>query len=138
MSDALVIKAICRRIQARYGSNHLAAVAADVSPGVWSNYCSDDHPDTTIPMHRVKLVANRAERRALADLLIGDEQDKPACIITEASEATEVAAELQHAVRTARADGDLTPRERKELRGRALHLIAEAGDVVAALDADAA
>lgn len=130
--SALVVKAICRRIQTRYGSNANAAMAADVSPGVWSNYCSDDHPDTTIPFHRLLMVANATERAAFAKLLAGEPSPPPADLLNEAGETVETAADLHKVVREATKDGVVTPLERKSIRGAALTVIAEATEVLAA------
>lgn len=132
--NSLVVKAICRRIEARYGSNRAAAKAADVSPGVWSNYCSDDHPETTIPFHRILFIANAAERKAFAELLLGAEDRDPGDLVTEASEVTESAAELQQAARSAGQDHKITPFEKKALRQMALGVQAQTRDVIASLD----
>lgn len=134
--NTLVIKAICRRIEARYGSNRLAAIAADVSGGVWSNYCSDDHPETTIPLHRLFLVANAEERAIFAKLLMGEEYDAPECVETEAQETTEAAAEMQKVVRILKKDG-LTPRDRKIIRQHGLAVQEQAADVIRAAGAHA-
>jgi hypothetical protein len=136
MANSHVIKSICRRIEDRFGSGKAAAMAAGVSAGVWSNYCSDEpqHVDTTIPFHRVFFVANASERAQLAALLVGDGGPAPADILTEAAETTEAAADLQHAVRTAEQDGKLTRLETRVIRAKALAVQAEAGDVIRALD----
>ena len=131
--SALVIKAICRRITKRYGSNANAAMAADVTPGVWSTYCSDDHPEITIPFHRLLIVANAAEKEAFARLLLGGEQPPPADVLNEAGETVETAADLHKLVREAARDGVLTPLERKAIRGAALTVVAEASEVMAAV-----
>lgn len=131
--SALVVKAICRRIEARYGSNRNAALAAGVSGGVWSNYCSDDQPDTTIPFHRLLLVADTAEKAAFMALLQGEAGPPPAALMTEAAETTEKSAEMQGAVRAAIADGKVTNLEARRIRDLALQVQADAGDVIAAV-----
>lgn len=128
--NSLVVKALCRRIEARYGSNRAAAMAADVSPGVWSNYCSDEHPDTTIPFHRLLLIANAAERQTFATLLVGEDAALAADLLTEACEVGEAGIDLQRAAREAAADGKLTPNERRRLRESALEVQAQAADVI--------
>lgn len=128
--NSLVVKALCRRIEARYGSNRAAAIAADVSPGVWSNYCSDEHPDTTIPFHRLLLAANASERRAFASLLAEDSATIAADLLTEACEVGEAGVDLQRAVRAAIADGKVTPLEQRRLRDHALEVKAQADDVI--------
>lgn len=131
--NALVVKALCRRIEARYGSNRAAAIAAGVSGGVWSNYCSDDHPDTTIPFHRLMTMANAAERQAFADLLTGEDVPTPADLMSEAYETTESAAELQRITRQASLDGKITPLERRQIREKAIEVQAQAADVLKAV-----
>lgn len=130
--SALVIKAICRRITTRYGSNANAAMAAEVTPGVWSTYCSDDHPDITIPFHRLLIVANAAEKEAFSRLLVGDQTPPPADLLNEAGEAVEAGGDLHRIVREATRDGKVTPLEKKAIRGAALTVIHEATDVLAA------
>jgi hypothetical protein len=134
MSEIFVIKAICRRIEDRYGSNRLAAMAANVSPGVWSNYCSDEHPETTIPMHRVKLVANAAERKAFADLLLTGENAGADDVLNEACEAVADVADVLKRANEAARDGRITRREAKEIRDSASQGIASLNDVVVAAD----
>jgi hypothetical protein len=128
--SAHVIKAICRRIERRMGGGRHAALAAGVSGGLWSQYCSEEHPTITIPVHRLLDIAAGDERRAVAALFGGD--DGRACedILTEASEVTEAAAALQAAVRRAVADGRMSPRERREIRDQALALAGEVDDVL--------
>jgi hypothetical protein len=133
--NSLVIKAICRRIEDRYGSNKKAAVAADVSGGVWSNYCSDEHPDTTIPVHRFLLCANAAERAALAKLLLDEGDTAPPCVLTETSEAFEAAGALHKKVRLATADGKPTLNEKREIREEALEVQGHLADVIKAAGA---
>lgn len=128
--NSLVIKALCRRIEARYGSNRATAIAADVSPGVWSNYCSDEHPETTIPFHRLLLVANAAERKAFAGLLMTDEAAAAADLLTEACEVGEAGIDLQRVAREVAADGVVSLSERRRVRERALEVKAQADDVL--------
>jgi hypothetical protein len=130
--NSLVVKAICRRIEDRYGSNRAVALAAGVSGGVWSNYASDDHPDTTIPFHRLLLIANAAERKAFADLLLGEQDRDPGDLVTETAEVTEAAAELQAAARNV---GRITPFSKRALRQMAVGVQAQAAEAVAAIDA---
>lgn len=128
--DSLVVKALCRRIRDRYGSNEKAALAAGVTGGVFSGYCSDEHPDTTIPFHRLLLIANGPERQAFSTLLLGDEAALAADLLTEACEVGEAGIDLQRAAREAVADGKLTPLERRRLRDGALEVQAQAADVL--------
>jgi hypothetical protein len=127
-----VIKAICRRIEARMGGGRNAALAAGISGGLWSQYCSDEHPTITIPVHRLLEIASGDERRAIAALFAGDEAE--ACdgsaLLNEGGEAVEVAAELHGLIRRANADGVITPRERREIRAKALEARAEVDDVL--------
>ncbi len=110
----MLVKALCRRIEARYGSGKAAAFAANVSAGVWSQYCSDDHPDITISFGRIPLVANASERAAFAALLLDGEGDPaPGNLRDETAEATEAAARFQG---EARQTGDnITPLKAREL-----------------------
>ena len=128
-----VIKAITRRIRMRYGSTANAAQAAGVSAGVWSHYENDDHPDTTIPLHRFLMAADGRERAALVALLQSDMDPEPGCAMTEASETTEASAELQRTVREAMADGKVTTLEARNITRMAMAVKAEATDVIAAV-----
>lgn len=131
MAVYLAIKAICRRIEDRYGSGKLAAIAADVSPGVWSTYCSDNHPDTTIPFHRVPMVANEREKQALAAVLLSGGHDEPLKDLrTESCEATEAAAEAQAAAREYAENP--TPHRGRHARDKAARALVETIDVVRA------
>lgn len=128
--SAHVIKAICRRIEARMGGGKNAALAAGVSGGLWSQYCSGDHPTITIPVHRLLEIAEGDERRAVASLFSDDDAATAADLLNEASELTESAAELQKLVREAVADGKVTPLESRRIREKALAVRAEADDVL--------
>lgn len=128
-----VIKALTKRIRKRIGTNAEAALAADVSGGVWSHYESEEHPSTTLPLHRFLMVANRAERQVLIDLLALEDDARPNCATTEASEATEAAADLQRTVRQAMADGMITPFETREIVAKAMDVKAQADDVIQAV-----
>ena len=129
-----VIKALCRRIEQRLGNGRLAAAAAGVSAGVWSGYCSDDHADITIPLHRLMTIASAQERAAFADLLRGGEGRQLSDLLTEAAETVEEAAELQALVREAIRDGALSPNEKKRIRAKALGVKAQAEDVIRVVD----
>lgn len=113
MAQAMLIKALCRRIEERYGSGKAAAFAANVSAGVWSQYCSDDHPDTTIPFHRIRYVANASERAAFAALLLDGDEPAPGSLRDETAEATEAAARLQGEAR--QAGDNVTPLKARQL-----------------------
>ena len=128
--NVAVIKALTRRIQVRFGSNAAAATAAGVQASVWSDYCSDAKPTITIPFHRLLEIATPEERRAFADVLLDGEDADRGCLATEASEATEAAADLQRTVRLATADGELTPREARSIVDQALNVQAQAADVI--------
>lgn len=129
-----VIKAITRRIRMRYGSSELAAQAAGLSnKGAWSLYESPDHPETTIPIHRLLIVAEGDERRAIAALFTDEPVALSADLNTEASETIESAAELGKMVRLAAVDGVVTETEARPIRAKALETIAQAGDVLKAL-----
>lgn len=128
-----VIKAITRRMRLRYGSTANAAMAAGVSPGVFSHYENDDHPDTTIPLHRFLMAANADERLALIEVLKGADSGTPDCPMTEASETTEASADLQRAVREATADGKITPLEARQIVRKAVEVQAQAADVIASV-----
>ncbi|RZJ46269.1 MAG: hypothetical protein EON87_05240 [Brevundimonas sp.] len=125
-----VIKAICRRIESRMGGGKNAALAAGVSGGLWSQYCSDEHPTITIPTHRLLEIAAGDERRAIASLFTDEEQELVNDLVSEASEVTEGAAELQGIVRLAAADGKLTLNERRRIREKALQVRSDADDVL--------
>lgn len=125
-----VIKTICRRIEARMGGGKNAALAAGVSGGLWSQYCSEEHPTITIPVHRLLEIAAGDERKAIASLFTGEDEEHAADLLTEASEVTEGAAELQGIVRLAAADGKITPLERRRIREKALQVRADAEDVL--------
>ena len=129
-----VIKAITRRIRMRYGSSELAAQAAGLSnKGAWSLYESPDHPETTIPIHRLLIVAEGDERRAIAALFSEEPDTSVADLKTEAGETIETAAELHKMIRLATADGVVTETEARPIRAKALETIAQAGDVLKAL-----
>lgn len=125
-----VIKAICRRIEARMGGGKHAALAAGVSGGLWSQYCSDEYPTITVPVHRLLEIASGDERKAIASLFSGEDAEECADLLNEASELTEGAAELQALVRKAVADGKVTPLERRRIREKALSVRGEADDVL--------
>lgn len=125
-----VIKAICRRIEARMGSGKNAALAAGVSGGLWSQYVSDEHPTITIPVHRLLEIAAGDERKAIASLFSGEDAEECADLMKEASELTEGAAELQALVRRAVADGKVTPLERRRIREKTLAVLSDADDVL--------
>lgn len=125
-----VIKAICRRIEARMGSGKNAALAAGVSGGLWSQYCSDEYPTITIPVHRLLDIAAGDERSALASLFTGDDQSEINDLLTEGCELAEGGVELQGMIRLAAADGKLTPNERRKIREKALQVRADADDVL--------
>lgn len=126
-----VIKAITRKIRERMGGAENAAIAAGLSnKGKWSLYESDNHPETTLPLHRFIQVANAAEKAAIIRLLQTDDDGAPVSLTTEAAETTEAAADLQRTVREAEADGVVTPLERQQIRGKALRVQAEAGHVL--------
>lgn len=125
-----VIKAICRRIEARMGGGKNAALAAGVSGGLWSQYCSGDHPTITIPVHRLLEIAEGDERRAIASLFTEEGEVEVADLLNEAGEAVEGAAELQKLVRLAAADGVVTPLERRRIREKALQVRSEVDDVL--------
>lgn len=132
-----VIKAITRRIRLRYGSAELAAQGAGLAnKGAWSLYESDEHPETTIPIHRFLQVANASEKAAMASLFKRDDMEPPECALTAASETTERSAEMQRCVREALADGTLTVLERREITRKALEVKSQAADVIAAVGAD--
>ena len=128
-----VIKAITRRIRLRMGSTANAAMAAGVSPGVFSHYENDDHPDTTMPLHRFVMAANAEEREALIEMLKGDGSCSRADLGTEASETIESAVDMGKMIRLATADGVVTETEARPIRAKALETIAQAGDVLKAL-----
>lgn len=127
---APVIKTICRRIERRLGGGKIAAVAAGVSPGLWSQYCSDDHPTISIPTHRLLEIASGDERKAIASLFASDDQEAVDDLLTETMEVTEGAAALQGIVRLAAADGKITPSERRRIREAAAQVRADAEDVL--------
>lgn len=132
MALHLTIKAICRRIQDRYGSGQAAAAAAGVTPGVWSTYCSDAHPDTTIPLHRIPFVANASERAAIAALILGDDfpPASSANLREEACEAAEAVVDVQRAARVL--GENPTPLRQREFRDVAAEALIEVMDVVRA------
>lgn len=124
------IKSLTKRIRKRHGSSEAAAVAAGLSnKGAWSLYESENHPETTLPLHRFLMVAN-AEERALFARLMADEDDGPEDLMTAASETTEASADMQRAVREATADGVVTPLERSSIRAAAMKVMAVADDVL--------
>lgn len=131
MAMTMLIKALCRRIEARYGSGKAAAFAANVSPGVWSQYCSDDHPETTISFHRVRLVANASERAAFAAILLDGDDPAPGNLRDETSEATEAAARFQSEAR--HAGENITPNAARALHDRFATTLVEVMDCGRAL-----
>lgn len=125
-----VIKAICRRIEARMGGGKNAALAAGVSGGLWSQYCSGEHPTITIPVHRLLEIAEGDERRAIASLFSGDEAQVAADLMGETMEATEAVARVQSMVRLAAKDGVITENEARPIRAAALEARAQIDDVI--------
>lgn len=136
MAQSMLVKALCRRIEERYGSGKAAAFAANVSAGVWSQYCSDDHPDITISFGRIRQVANASERAAFAALLLDGDEGPPGALATEVAEATEAAALLQGEAR--RAGENITPLKACDLSDRFGHALVELMDVGRALPKAAA
>ena len=129
--NAPVIKALCRRIEDRYGSNRAVALAAGVQPSVWSAYVDDTKPTCTIPFGRLLIVANAEERAAFAELLVdAREAPPPGDLLAEASEVTEDAAELQRHVRLAVREGQVTPRSARGIISEALQVRREVDDVI--------
>lgn len=125
-----VIKAICRRIEARMGGGKLAALAAGVSGGLWSQYCSGEHPTITIPVHRLLEIAEGDERSAVVSLFTGDQGQAATDLLTESMEATEAAARVMSTVRLAAADGVITETEKRRIREQALEARAQIDDVL--------
>lgn len=126
-----VIKAICRRIEARMGGGKNAALAAGVSGGLWSQYCSGEHPTITIPVHRLLEIAEGDERAAIASLFTGEAAQARADLLTDTMEATEAAARVMGTVRLATADGEITENEKRRIRAEALEARAQIEDVIA-------
>lgn len=114
------------------GGNRNAALAAGISGGLWSQYCSDEHPTITIPVHRLLEIAAGDERKAIASLFTGQPEADAHDLMEEAADLTEGAAELQGLVRRAIADGTVTPLERRRIREKALAVRAEVEDVIGA------
>lgn len=129
-----VIKALTRRIETRLGGGKHAALAAGVSPGVWSQYAHDDHGDITLPFHRLLTVANPAERAAFGELLDGSGTAPKADLLTDASEVVEGAAALFGEIRRAMADDTLSISEKRRIRRLAVDLKAELDDVIKGAD----
>lgn len=126
-----VIKAITRQIRLRLGSSENAAIACGLcNKGAWSLYESDNHPETTLPLHRFLMVANGDERAAVIRLLTGEDEAAPACMNAAAGETTEASADLQRVVREASADCKITPFEAAVIRAGVLRVQAEASDVL--------
>lgn len=138
MAQNDVIKALCQQIERRYGSGKDAALVARISPGVWSQYCSDapQNADITIPFGRLLMVANTTERFLFAQLLLdgGADNEPTGDLLEEAQEVTEAAADLQHDVREFRRAGPLTPARKAALRSKAATLLKEGADVIVQLD----
>lgn len=111
-----VIKAICRRIEARMGGGKNAALAAGISGALWSQYCSGEHPTVTIPIHRLLVIAEGDERSAIASLFTTDAAQAAANLMSEAMEATEAVVKVQSMVRLATLDGEVTENEARPLR----------------------
>lgn len=126
-----VIKAICRRIEARMGGGKNAALAAGVSGGLWSQYCSGEHPTITIPVHRLLEIAEGDERAAIASLFACEAAQARADLLTDTMEATEAAARVMGTVRLATADGEITENEKRRIRAEALEARAQIEDVIA-------
>lgn len=125
-----VIKAICRRIEARMGGGKFAALAAGVSGALWSQYCSGDHPTITIPVHRLLEIAEGDERRAIASLFTGEEDQVTRDLMGETMEASEAMLRVQGTVRLAAADGKITEAEKRRIRAEALEARAQLDDVI--------
>jgi hypothetical protein len=132
------IKALTRRVRDRHGSNEAVAKAANIAPGVMSNYCSDEHPTTSIPIHRLLLIVNEAEADAFASILTnGRSGPPPADLLTETCEVAEDACDLQRAVREATSPNspggsNITPLEQRVIVQRAQGVQAQASDVIRA------
>ena len=138
MAQNDVIKALCQQIEKRYGTGKDAALVARVSPGVWSQYCSDapQNAEITIPFGRLLMVANSAEKLLFAQLLVGDDGgDEPTGdLLDEAQEATEATADLQHTVRQFRRAGPLSPAKKAVIRNKIALATKEVADVFVCLD----
>lgn len=129
-----VIKAITKRIRLRHGTTEAAAAAAGVVPSAWSGYENADKPDTTIPLGRLLAMALTSdEKRAIAGLFACDD-DEAGCVMEEASEATEAAANVQRLVRLARQpDGSIAETDARPIRAAALEAKAQMNDVLKAV-----
>lgn len=125
-----VIKAICRRIETRMGGGRNAALAAGVSGALWSQYCSGEHPTITIPIHRLLEIAEGDERRAIASLFTGEDEQVTRDLIGETMEASEAMLRVQGTVRLAAADGQITEAEKRRIRAEALEARAQLDDVI--------
>lgn len=129
-----VIKSITQRIRKRYGSTEAAAAAAGVVPSAWSGYENADKPDTTIPLGRLlSMSLTSDEKRAIAGLF-GCDDDETGCVMDEASEATEAAANVLKMVRMARQpDGSIAETDARPIRAAALEAKAQMNDVLKAV-----
>lgn len=126
-----VIKAITKRIRLRYGSTEAAAVAAGISPGVWSGYENADKPETTIPIGRlVEMALTSDERSALVALFADDDAAASGNILNDSMEATEAVTRVMGTVRLATKDGVLTEAEKRVIRSEALEARAQLDDVI--------
>lgn len=128
-----VIKQLCRQIERRLGGGKYAAQLAGVSPGVWSGYVSDEHPDKTIPLGRLLDVANARELSLIADLLTGSAGPSDADLQDEAADLVEGAAALMATIRKAGRDRIYTPAEKRAIRAEAAALLPELQDILQAV-----
>lgn len=129
-----VIKQLCRRIERRLGGGKYAAPLAGVTAGVWSNYVSEDHPDTTIPMHRLLMVANAEELALFGEVMTGQFAGAEADLPTEAAELVEGAAALMAVIRRAGRDKVYSETEKRRIRAMAIELLPELQDIIKAVE----
>lgn len=121
--SAFLIKSICQEFQDAVGGNKAAAHIAGVSQGVWSNYCSFDEPDRTLPLHRALLIEQKTGKRWFARVWddlgsaeAGDPRQTAAAALQSLSAAISSLTE-------AYSDGVLTEAERRQIIGDVQRLI---------------
>lgn len=124
------VKAITKRIRLRHGTTEAAAVAAGVSPGVWSTYENADRPET-IPLGRlVGMSLTASERSAIASLFEEDCEREARNVLNDAMEAAEASTKMMGVVRLAAEDGELTEAEKRVIRQEALEARSQIDDVL--------
>lgn len=134
--NAHLIKAICHQLAEELGSHKTVASLAGVAPSVWSDYCSFDKPDTTIPLHRAMAIQEKTGRRDFTRALVdadGEQDARSGDPRILGASALETIARAEVVMALAFADGNITEAEKRELLAIAQRLVERAHDFAACI-----